>query len=111
MVALVLSLLTFNYNQAFAADSIQKTVVELTVTEKGFEPSSVDVGQDKDVTLNITRKTDNTCARYIVIPSKKIKTSLPLNKKVSVHVGKLEKGEVRFGCGMNLMESGHILIR
>jgi hypothetical protein len=102
----------FAYGINFArADGPRRTVVELSVTDKGFQPGSVDVGPGQDLTLKITRKTDNTCARDIVIPSKKIKKELPLNKEVVVHVGKLEKGEVRFGCGMNLMEGGKIFVK
>ncbi|CAF4248990.1 unnamed protein product [Rotaria magnacalcarata] len=78
--------------------------IELSVTEKGFEPSTVNVMLGTNVILKVTRKTDSTCATQIQIPSKKIKQELPLNKAVSIEVGRLEKGEIRFGCGMNMME-------
>lgn len=103
-----LALAAFNVN---AADKTNSQVVELSVTEKGFEPSTVDVGPGKSVTLNITRKTDSTCAVQVQIPSKKIKKALPLNQVVSIELGKLEKGEIRFGCGMNMMEGGKILVK
>lgn len=93
---------------AFAKEANQ--VVSLQVTEKGFEPNSVDVKPGETVVLNVTRKTDSTCATKIQIPSKNIKKDLPLNKSVSINVGKLEKGEIRFGCGMNMMEGGKIFI-
>ena len=89
-----------------AADKTNKVAgqsVNLTVTEKGFQPSTIDVGAGKDVTLKITRKTDKTCATQINIPSKKIKKDLPLNKEVSVELGKLDKGEIRFACGMDMV--------
>lgn len=86
-------------------------VVNLTVTEKGFEPNSVNVEPDKNVQLKITRKTDDTCATSIQIPSKKIKMTLPLNKTVSIDLGTLARGEIRFGCGMNMMDSGIIYIK
>lgn len=85
-----------------------KQVMNLKVTEKGFEPSSVDVKPNEDVVLQVTRTTDSTCATKIQIPSKKIKKDLPLNETVSINIGKLEKGEIRFGCGMNMMEGGKI---
>lgn len=85
--------------------------VDLTVTEKGFEPSTVDVTPETNVVLKVTRKTDSTCAKQIQIPSMKIKKDLPLNKTVSIEIGKLEKGEIRFGCGMNMMEGGKIFVK
>lgn len=48
-----------------------KQVIELSVTEKGFEPSTVNVKPQVPVTLKITRKTDSTCATKIQIPAKK----------------------------------------
>ena len=95
---------------AVAAPKSETQNVTLSVTEKGFEPNSIDVKPGVPVILKITRKTDATCATQIQIPSKKIKKDLPLNKEVSVEVGKLEKGEIRFACGMNMME-GKIIAR
>ena len=86
-------------------------VVEVAVTEKGFEPSKIDVTPDKLVTLKVTRKTDSTCSTSIQIPSMKIKKELPLNKTVEISLGKLAKGEIKFGCGMNMMDSGRIYVK
>lgn len=93
-----------------AAEPTTSQVVNLSVTEKGFEPSSVNVKPGDLVTLQVTRKTDSTCATQIKIPSRKIKKDLPLNKTVTIELGKLEKGEIRFSCGMNMV-TGQILVR
>lgn len=85
-------------------------VIELQVTEKGFEPSSVDVKAGVPVVLKVTRKTDSTCATQIKIKSKKIEKDLPLNKPVTIALGKLDKGEIRFGCGMDMI-TGNILVK
>lgn len=84
--------------------------VELSVTEKGFEPNQINVKPGEPVTLKVTRKTDSTCATAIQIPAKNIKKDLPLNKVVSIDLGKLEKGEIRFACGMDMV-SGIILVK
>ena len=85
-----------------------KSEINVSVTEKGFEPKSIDVKAGSHVVLNVTRKTDSTCAKEIQIPSKKIaKTELPLNKMVSLDLGEVKKGEIRFGCGM-MMETAQI---
>lgn len=79
---------------------------KLLVTEKGFEPSTLKVKAGVPVTLKITRKTNATCAREITIPSQKMKVDLPLDKEITVKVASLSKGEVKFGCAMDLMIGG-----
>jgi plastocyanin domain-containing protein len=85
-------------------------VIQLRVTEKGFEPNHIDVKPGTMVTLNITRETDSTCATAIQIPSKKIRKDLPLNKSVQIDLGKVQKGEIRFACGMDMV-SGVIAVQ
>ncbi|MCM2354712.1 MAG: cupredoxin domain-containing protein [Pseudobdellovibrio sp.] len=103
----IIALSTLLSAAAFAG----KETVELKVTDEGYEPKAINVAPGTDLTLKITRTSDATCATEIVVPDKKINTKLPLNKTVFVHVGKLEQGEVRFGCGMNLMEGGKIYVK
>src|SRR5688500_1536932 len=42
-------------------------LIEITVTDDGFVPSPIDVVACQQVTLVITRKTEKTCAREVVI--------------------------------------------
>lgn len=108
--SIILFALLFGMSTAHAEPGqVKHQDIELLVTEKGFEPSQIDVKPGTAVTLNVTRKTDSTCATAIQIPSKKIKKDLPLNKTVSVNLGKLEKGEIRFACGMDMV-SGQIVV-
>lgn len=104
----IAAMILLNVVTAFAADKAQN--ISLQVTEKGFEPNKVDVKPGSHVVLKITRKTDDTCATQVVIKDKKIKTELPLNKEVSVDVGVLKKGEVRFACGMDMI-TGLIVVK
>ncbi len=104
-------LATTAWQHDLLAKEVEKTTVELSVTEKGFEPKAVDVKPGSNVVLKIIRKTDTTCAKQIQIPSKKVKMDLPLNRSVEVALGKLKNGEIRFGCGMDMMESGRIVVR
>lgn len=82
--------------------------VSMLVTEKGYEPSSIKVKAGEPVTLKITRKTNSTCAREITVPSQKLKVDLPLDKEVTVKIAALTKGEIKFGCAMDLMIGGVI---
>jgi plastocyanin domain-containing protein len=84
--------------------------IPVSVTENGFEPSRIEVKHDQPVTLLVTRKTDQTCATEIVVPSRGITQSLPLNQTVRVALGPLKTGEVAFACGMD-MEKGTIAVR
>lgn len=90
---------------------LKNVTVDLSVTENGFQPNKIDVVPDTPVTLKITRKTDSTCSTSIQIPILKIKKDLPLNKTIEISLGKLSKGEIRFGCGMNMMDSGKIYVK
>nr|BDT29408.1 cupredoxin domain-containing protein [Bacteriovorax sp. HI3] len=79
---------------------------KMQVTEKGYEPSTLKVKAGESVTLKITRKTNATCAREITVPSQKLKVDLPLDKEVTVKVAALQKGEIKFGCAMDMMIGG-----
>ncbi len=92
------------------AETNKVQVIELQVTDNGFEPNSINIKPGTSVTLKITRKTESTCATNIQIPSKKIKMDLPLNKTITIDLGKLEKGEVRFACGMDMI-SGVLIVK
>ena len=109
MKSIIMAMLfVLNFQPALAQAKDQ--VVELQVTEKGFEPSSVDVKPGVPVVLKVTRMTDSTCATQIKIKSKNIKRDLPLNKPVTIALGELDKGEIRFACGMDMV-SGHLLVK
>lgn len=82
--------------------------LDVKVTENGFEPSEIKVTPGTHVILNVTRKTDVTCATQIKIKERSINEELPLNKTVKVDLGVLKKGDIRFACGMDMI-SGHII--
>ena len=75
---------------------------QVTVTEKGFEPSSVTVRANAPAKITFLRKTDKTCATEVVIPEYNIKRELPLNKPVVIEFTPKKPGEIAFACGMNM---------
>lgn len=86
--------------------------ISVEVTKRGFVPDVLNVAAGTNVILDVTRTTDNTCATEIQVPEKNIKkTKLPLNKTVSIPLGKLAKGEIKFGCGMHMMAAGKIFVK
>lgn len=108
--AISLAVILVTLQPVWAASESKAQIVELQVTEKGVEPSSADVSPGTRITLKVTRRTNATCATQIKIPAKKLKKDLPLNQTVSIELGSLEKGEIRFACGLDMM-SGHILVK
>jgi plastocyanin domain-containing protein len=84
--------------------------IEMSVTDKGFEPAAVKVTKGEPVTLVITRKTDATCAKEIVIDEHKINTPLPLNKPVKVTFTPKKSGELKYGCAMGKMIGGVLTV-
>lgn len=92
---------------ARAKDEIRS--IDVTVTEDGFVPSEIKVKPDSHVVLNVTRKTDMTCATQIKVKEKNIKENLDLNKTVKVDLGVVKKGSITFSCGMNMV-TGHVVV-
>lgn len=99
-------LILFGLQFAQGKDPAQK--ISLQVTENGFEPNEIKVKRGSHVILKINRKTETTCATQIVMKERAIKVDLPLNKDISVDLGILKKGDIRFACGMDMI-SGHII--
>jgi hypothetical protein len=75
--------------------------VELAVTDDGFVPSKVKAKKGEKVRLVVTRKTDSTCAKEIVVKDHGINQPLPLGKAVTVEFTPTKSGEIRFACGMD----------
>lgn len=95
---------------ALACELHEGKKIKLTVTENGFEPASVKVEKGKPVELVITRKTDKTCAKEIVVPGYDIEKKLPLDKPVEVAFTPKKSGEIKYGCGMGQMIGGVLVV-
>jgi plastocyanin len=85
-------------------------VVELKVTADGFQPGKVSLKQGEPVTFVVTRVTDETCATELLIAGTDVKAELPLNKPVEVAWTPTKAGEVKFGCAMDMMVGGVLLV-
>jgi cupredoxin-like protein len=75
--------------------------VNVTVTDEGFVPSKVKAKKGEKLRLVVTRKTDSTCAKEIVIKDHGINQPLPLDKAVTVEFVPAKSGEIRYACGMD----------
>jgi plastocyanin domain-containing protein len=84
--------------------------VELSVTEKGYEPTPVQLKKDEPVKLVVTRKTDQTCATEIVMKDYGINTPLPLNTPVEIAFTPNKTGTLTYGCAMGQMIRGVFMV-
>ncbi len=88
------------------------TRVEISVTERGFEPDNIAVAAGKPVTLVFLRKTDHTCAKEVVVTldaTTRIKKPLPLATPVEIVATFPKAGKLTYACGMDMI-SGTITV-
>ena len=60
--------------------------------------------------LVVTRKTDATCARELVIQDQGIRKELPLDNPVAIDFTPQKSGEIRYACGMGMI-GGVLLVQ
>ena len=84
--------------------------IEVSVTNKGFEPANIPVKAGQPIVLVVTRRTERTCATEIVIKNRGVNVPLPLNKPVEVKLAAEKPGTLRFACGMDMI-AGQIVIQ
>ena len=77
-------------------------VVQLAVTDRGFEPARAEVPRGQAFTLVITRKSDQTCAKEILIPALNERRPLPLNQAVRIDVPHGVVDTLNYICGMHM---------
>ncbi len=82
----------------------------IAVTDTGFTPGTITVPAGQPVTLVITRKTDQTCAKDVVFPEQRIRKPLPLDQAVQIALPASPKGEIQYRCGMDMI-SGKIVVQ
>ncbi len=83
--------------------------VNVAVTDNGFEPSKVKAKKGEKVRLVVTRTTNSTCAKEIVIKDHGINQPLPLDRAVTVEFTATKSGETRYACGMDMI-SGVVFV-
>jgi len=78
--------------------------VKITVTANGYEPWKVRAFKGVPLTLVVTRTTDATCAREVVLPEYGIDRKLPLNEPVTITFTPARAGELRYSCAMRMFQ-------
>jgi plastocyanin domain-containing protein len=119
LTSLVLGSLTFGCGKADAtaapagaqsgqaaapAEAATGRVVEIKVTDKGFEPNAVEAKKGETVSLKFVRSTTSDCLKAISVPSLKINRDLPMNTPVVVNVPADKEGKIVFQCWMAMVK-------
>jgi plastocyanin domain-containing protein len=77
---------------------------QLAVTDQGFEPAETVIPKGRAATIVVTRKTDATCAKEIVIEKLNEKRDLPLNQPVRIEIPKeAAQDTLSYVCGMDML--------
>jgi len=93
----------------FAAPAAKSQRVDMKVTSEGFVPAEVKVKKGHPVELVVTRTTDRTCAKQIVIKDAGISQDLPLDRAVTVAFTPGKSGKLRYACSMDMI-AGVLLV-
>ncbi|HEY5678132.1 MAG TPA: cupredoxin domain-containing protein [Myxococcales bacterium] len=84
-------------------------VIQLSVTDNGFEPQTVTAKKGEKLRLVVTRKTEHTCAKEVHIKDAGIARKLPLNVPVEIDLTPARAGQLRYACSMDMV-AGALLI-
>ncbi len=84
--------------------------IALKVTSDGFVPDSIALKASEPVKFVVTRTTDETCATDLLIDGTDVKVALPLNTPVEIAWTPTRAGKVKFGCAMDMMVGGVLLV-
>jgi plastocyanin domain-containing protein len=106
----LLAVLSVGQSFAEAPKKDKARVIEISVTENGFEPSPIKVKKGEALKLVVTRKVEATCAKQLVLDEGKISADLPLNKAVEIAFTPTKTGDIKYGCSMGKMVSGVLTV-
>lgn len=89
-----------------------KSSDELTIVVQDgvFQPATIAVPADTEITLQFMRKDATLCAATLLFPDFEISTELPINKNVAVNLPKMKKGTYPFHCQMQ-MYKGELFVK
>jgi plastocyanin domain-containing protein len=86
-----------------AAKHAQERVIPIEVTSAGFLPAQIKTKSMEQIKLVVTRTTERTCAKDIVLRDFGISKPLPLNQPVEVTLTPTRPGQFRYACAMNMV--------
>ena len=90
--------------------STEPQVARLTVNESGFSPLEVHARAGQLLTLLVTRQSESSCAKQILIADAGINRALPLRQEVNISFTPERRGKMQYTC-CDDMVGGTIVVR
>lgn len=105
----LVTLFTFTaISPPLAAD--EPATIEITVTDRGYEPSRIELAEGEPVRLVFHQQAKSECAHSVKSPEVGLeKTALPPGETTVVTITPEETGTFTFACGMDMLK-GTILV-
>jgi plastocyanin domain-containing protein len=85
-------------------------VIEMKVTQDGYEPAKLQVKKGEPLELHVTRTTNDTCATELIIEGTDINAPLPFKEEVVIRWTPEKTGTIKYGCHMQMMISGVLMV-
>jgi plastocyanin domain-containing protein len=95
---------------ALAKSATGARVIQMKVTEDGYVPAKLEVKKGEPLELRVTRTTNETCATELIIEGTTINAPLPYNEEVTIRWTPEKTGQVKYGCHMDMMISGVLMV-
>lgn len=75
------------------------TQIYVLVDGTGFSPREIPLKVGESAEIILLRRTDETCAKEILVPDLDIRLALPLDQPVRFALKPTKAGRIRFACG------------
>jgi len=85
------------------AANIPAGATQVTVSSKGYEPSSISVKKGQPVKLAFYRADGDNCGGEVVFAKQNIRKKLAVGDTVLIEFTPTEPGEIAFACGMDML--------
>lgn len=101
----LLSLATLLVASTVLAAADDTRTVEITVTDRGYEPSRIELENGESVRLSFTNKAKSECAASVESEELGIeRTELPPGKTTVIEITAERPGEFTFACSMGMLK-------
>ena len=102
---LILAVLSLTSAPPAAADERAPETIEITVTDRGYEPSRIELATGEPVRLAFRQEADSECAASVKSEDLGIEpTELPKGETTVIELTPKEAGEFTFACGMGMLQ-------
>lgn len=95
---------------AAAAEAAAPRIVDVTVTDKGYEPSRIELAQGERVRVAFHQEAKSSCAHTVKSPELGLElTALPPGETTVVEISPPKTGEFTFVCSMDMLQGSVIV--